>query len=276
MKFTLAFHVFNKEDVIENLLDTWISKADGEHALEVIVVCDDLQDRSDEIAGEVLEWFGIEHRILYALNGWEIGCDNLALAVATGDVIVFIQDDNWMYTRHWDHTLAQTFERVPNVGAVGLLAGGVWQDDGSYRRVECWAKHKGEMFTMHNIPPETYPPAIWQVDFVTRPLAVRVNVARKLHGFDWAYWPMDWDETDFSWRCQLTGYTNVVLPFDLLNTVTKKDSVGQKRMVENFERGRRIFMGKHAASIPEHCIGGQAIKLEDMAFLQSGRLRLGV
>jgi hypothetical protein len=274
MKLSLMFHVFNKEQTIAAVLRSWLDNVSGLHDLEIIPVLDDLRDQSDQVVLEMLDAYPYEVKPIYALNGWEMGCNNLALAIATGEITVFVQDDNYMHSPGWDHTLARVHEVVPDVGGIGLLAGLVWKSGTIYQRVECWGEHKGEMFTQFNIPKDRYQPGIWQVDCITRPMAYHTAVMRGLHGVDWAYWPMDWDETDLSWRAHLAGYKNVILPFDLYNHVGKKDTLGEQTMLQNFVRGRDIFQRRYANEIPARCLGGEAIQLAPLHRLDDGTFTL--
>ena len=123
MKITLAITIYNKEEWIESLLDSWISNLSGKNEYEVIIVFDDCRDRSEAIAEDYLVRHPIEHKFLHADDKFEIFCNNLALDNATGDYIIFIQDDNWMYDRNWDITLEQVINKVDNVGVIGFLAG---------------------------------------------------------------------------------------------------------------------------------------------------------
>ncbi len=258
MRISLVLHVFNKETTIRSLIESWLHRLSGSHTVDVVVVCDDLTDRSDVVARDTLDGCGIPYRILRTLNAWEMGADNLGAAVAGGDLLVFVQDDNWMFTPSWDDTLVSVFEFLPHAGAVGLLAGVVWQADGTYRRVEGYTPHKGAHFDRFNLPRNAFAPGLWQVDYVTRPFAMRRSVFEDLRGLDWAYWPMDWDESDLSWRAHRMGLTNVVATFDVLNTVGKQDTVGRRRMTENFVRGRKIYSTRYGATLQADCLGGRS------------------
>ena len=123
MKITLAINIYNKEKWIESLLDSWISNLSGKNEYEIIIVFDDCQDKSVEIAEEYLRGCPYEHKFLFADDKFEIFCHNLALENATGDYVVFVQDDNWIYDKNWDTLLEQVLQRVDNVGVIGLLAG---------------------------------------------------------------------------------------------------------------------------------------------------------
>lgn len=123
MKITLAINIYNKEKWIESLLDSWISNLSKENEYEIIVVFDACRDRSAEIAEAYLSKCPYEYKFFYADDKYEIFCHNLALENATGDYIVFIQDDNWIYDKNWDTLLEQVLKRVDNVGVIGFLAG---------------------------------------------------------------------------------------------------------------------------------------------------------
>lgn len=252
MRLTLGFHVYNKENTIASVQQSWLDTLSGAHEVELIVVLDDTTDRSEEAVRACLSAYPHPFRLLYARQGWEIGSDNLMLAAADNDVIVFIQDDNWMYTPSWDRVLVDTLRRVERAGAVGLLAGAQFAPDGTISRIECDRPHKGEYFRMQGCPDA--PLGVYQVPVVTRPCAAWTATARQAGGFDWAYWPMDFDETDFSYRLHRDGYTNLYMPFDLMNGVGKRSTIQEARMMENYERGHRIFWARYGTAI-EACGG---------------------
>jgi len=121
MKITLALDIYNKEQWIESLLDSWVSNLSGANEYEIIIVFDDCRDRSAEIAESYLKRWPYKRKLLFADNKFEIFCNNLALKHVSGDYTGFIQDDNWMYESNWDLLLRHIIQRVPNVGAIGFL-----------------------------------------------------------------------------------------------------------------------------------------------------------
>jgi len=153
MKLTLAFDIYNKEHWIQSLLESWLDNLSGKHEVEVIIVFDDCKDASPEIAERVLQGRGLNYQFLYADDESEIYCNDLAFQHATGDFIIFIQDDNWIYDRDWDDTLVQVLHRVDNIGAVGLLAGLEMKRGPrlSKRRIEVNRPHKGEDFWVKEV-----------------------------------------------------------------------------------------------------------------------------
>ena len=242
---SLVFHIFNKEDTIHAVIASWLSRVKQPDLLQVILIIDDTHDESEDEAAMACMDFDIPFKITHTRAAFEIGADNIATAMSDREIMIYAQDDNYMFTPGWDDLLRGIMQQTARVGAVGLLAGVVWQPDNTYRRVEMFTPNKGECFTMHNIHPDDYPLGVWQVDYVTRPLAMYRPVVMHLSGFDWRYYPMDWDESDLSWRAHLAGFQNVVAPFDVRNHAGKFDTLGKEKATENFVRGRRLFFERH-------------------------------
>jgi glycosyltransferase involved in cell wall biosynthesis len=252
MRLTLGFHVFNKQDTIASVLQSWLDTLSGAHEVELIVVLDDTTDRSEEAVRWCLDAYPYPFRLLYARQGWEIGSNNLMLAAAAGDMLVCIQDDNWMHTPGWDRVLADTLRRVEKPGATAFLAGAQIDREGTLSRIECDRPHKGEYFRMQGCPNAAR--GVWRVPIITRPFAIGVDIARRVGGLDRSYWPMDFDDTDLSYRLHRDGYTNLYMPFDLMNGVGKRSTIQEARMMENYERGHRIFWARYGTAI-EACGG---------------------
>lgn len=245
MKFTLAFDIFNKADTIENVVRSWLVTLSGKHEIECVFVFDALRDSSDlEVVLCMDDFTHIPYGLVYTDDVFEIKANNEALKHATGDVVLFIQDDNWMYTPSWDDTLAQVFTLPSNPthlpGAVGLLAGVQMNKDFSLNRIECHRPHKDERAWVHGLGKDQYPLAIYEVDAINRPFAVRVDVLREQGGLDEIYCPMDYDDADLSFKLLERGLTNLYVPFDLLNICGKKETLSQSAIAENFQRGERI------------------------------------
>lgn len=251
MKISLAFCLHNVEPVIESIFRSWLDNLSGKHAVEVIAVFDDCTDKSAAVAARTMAEYGdtIRYLPLHTDNIWEIRCNNRALEQAQGDVIIFAQGDNWCYTPGWDDTLfavmdkAEEFYHTPLgmvVGAIGLLAGVKFNADFSLNRIECDRPHKGENFALHGIDPSTYPLSVYRVDAINRPFAVNVDNLRDYKGLDETYCPMDWDDADLSLQLLSLGYTNLYIPFDVVNLCSKKETLTRAQMDANYIHGERI------------------------------------
>lgn len=267
MKITLAFQVFNKAHWLEPLMASWLDRLSGAHEVEVIAVFDDLEDGSDEVAAGVVLERRVPYKFLYAQDGWEVVCNNLALREATGDVIVFIQDDNWIYDAGWDDTLAQVFARLGDrAGLVGLLAGGTF-DGAAYTRVEADRPRKHRYFSGFGIPDAGL--AVHALDFVIRPLAARTEVMRRAGGFDMAYARSSWNDMDLCMRLSYNAsMLNVYVPFDLLNLAANVYHGGPALDSGRFQRGRDLFMGRWGGRLQGH--QGRAQKVFDLKEVNQG------
>lgn len=243
MKFSLAFDIYNKEKWIESLLHSWISNLSGKNEYEIIIVFDDCRDRSYEITSNYFKNCPHEHLALFADNKYEIYCNNLALEKATGDYIIFIQDDNWIYDKNWDLLLSRTIDRIENIGAIGLLAGLELFPPMKYQRIEINRSHKEKYFTQRDI--KSYELGIWQVDAINRPFCVSTELLRQRGGLGKEFMPMDGDDLDLSIKLLKDGRRNIYIPFDLVNTSAKTNNLSTQIMSANYDRAINLCRKKH-------------------------------
>lgn len=251
MKLTLVFDIYNKAHWLDGLLRSWLDTLSGLHAVEVIVVCDGCYDASVEVARNTLYGYPYPIQVVETPNVYEIKANNHALQYAAADSewIVFIQDDNWIYDQGWDDLLyriaLQIEFNVAQVGCIGLLAGVYWVNRRLFHRVEVNRPHKGEHYDTHGIPDGTYPPAVYAVDFINRPFAIRTPLIREYGGLEEAYCPMDFDDTDLSLRLLRDGYTNIYIPFDLVNTCAKVTTRSREDRDASYAHGAAVFDQRH-------------------------------
>jgi len=222
MKLTLAFDIYNREKWLASLLDSWLSNLSDKNEYEFIVVFDDLHDKSKQIADERFKNHGYPYLPLFADDKYEIFCNNLALQHATGDYIIFIQDDNWIHDKNWDLLLCQVIDKVPNLGVIGLLAGiKLSLPPLKWTRVEIDRPHKGIHFTKFG-KLESYELGVWDVHAINRPFCISINLLREKGGLDKKFMPTTGDDLDLSLKCKIDNRINIYIPFDLINTTTSK------------------------------------------------------
>jgi len=246
MKITLAFDIYNKEKWIESLLDSWISNLSGKNEYEIIIVFDDCKDRSYEIVSNYFKNCPHEHLALFADNKYEIYCNNLALEKATGDYIIFIQDDNWIYDKNWDLLISRIIDRIKNIGVMGFLAGTTLYPPMNYQRIEINRPHKGTHFTRYNIKGH-YELGVWQVDAICRPFCISVELLTQKGGLDKEFMPMDGDHLDLSIKLLRDGRKNIYIPFDLVNVGTIKENLSKKVVEKSHTKGINLCQKKHEA-----------------------------
>jgi len=246
MKLTLAFQVYNKEESIKSVMDSWVCNLSGRNECEIIVVFDDCKDASVDILHKYLRDKKQDYMFLFADDRYEIFCNNLALKHASGDYIIFIQDDNWIYDENWDLLLAEAIGRVDNLGAVAFLAGVQLLPNGDridHRRIEIDRPHKGQYFTIHNLP--SYELGVWRVDSIARPFCISRELLLSCGGLDAAFSPTCGDDLDLGIKLLKQGRTNLYIPFDLLNTVASKETFEKEYYTENYKRAYAINFERH-------------------------------
>jgi glycosyltransferase involved in cell wall biosynthesis len=293
MRITLAFTIYNKEHWVESILNSWIENAANKENLEIIIVFDDLKDNSELIAKRTLDNLKIDYKFLYAQDKHEIFCNRLALEASTGDYVIFIQDDNWIYDKNWDLILLGTIKAYNNSeGVVSFLAGAeiirysylidflipyikfifktlLFKNPSSnpfypifrFNRLESDRTQKKENFTIHNI--KSLPIGIWEVNLGTRPFCISRDKIIKLEGLDKVFLPHTADDVDLSLKCIGSGYKNLYIPFNLKNISTIGDSILHGEKFDQFQKGYSICFKRHKSIIKKmsKCKINQSISL---------------
>jgi len=275
MKITMAFGIYNKAQWLAPLMTSWLTNLSDKHQYEVIVVCDACVDESASIAMRTMKEYPHIHYIpLETPDVHEIAVNNIALkhAATDSDIIIFIQDDNWIYDPGWDEMLAKVFDTVEKVGAVGLLAGVNFDSKFHRSRVECDRAHKGDSFAVHNLAPRTL--GIYPVDAAIRPFAVRTALLRKYGGLGKGFDLVVWDDIELSFRLIRDGYMNLYVPFDLVNTSEIAESMNTARWRQSFAFNEQLTKKRHLQWLqdretPAHeCL----FLLEDHLFFRKGQI----
>lgn len=277
---TLAFTIFNKERWVKSLLESWLSNLSNTFDYEIIIVFDACKDNSEAIAKETLQQYNYPHTFLYADDQFEIYCNNLALEHSTGDYILFIQDDNWIYDKNWDATLMTIINQTKNIGAIALLAGvdihrtslvkaclkgclsylryawdyikctlrntprphaSKYKNMIEYSRIEIDRPHKGENFSNFKLPVFEF--GVWNVTAVTRPFAIERNLLQSLGGLGKEFMPLCGDDMDLSLKLRQQGKNNLYIPFDLLNICGSQETMGSNELSNiNHRALRQLFV----------------------------------
>lgn len=281
MKITLAFTIYNKENWVDSILRSWIENAFDKSNLEIIIVFDDLKDQSELIAKRTLESLNVYFKFLYANDKHEIFCNRLALESSSGDYIIFIQDDNWIYDKNWDTTLLRTLNYYDrNEGVISFLAGAeiikynyyidfafpklkhlikslifyksyvkVFFPIFRFKRLESNRKEKKENFSVHKI--KSLPIGIWEVHLGTRPFCIERKKLIKLDGLDKVFMPHTADDVDLSLKCINSGYKNLYIPYNLKNISTIGDNELHGEKFDQFQKGYSICFQRHKKLIKE-------------------------
>ncbi|MFD2111112.1 glycosyltransferase [Thiorhodococcus fuscus] len=173
----------------------------NEAPFEVILV----DDASTDGTSERLAHYPGVRLIRNQENLGFVGSCNRGAEAARGEIIVFLNNDTQVQSG-WLASLVRTFEDFPNAGIVGSRliypdgrlqeAGGILFEDGS-------AWNYGHL-DEPNRPEYSY---LRAVDYCSgAALAIRTALFRQLGGFDPAFAPAYYEDTDLAFRVRATGH----------------------------------------------------------------------
>jgi len=197
--------VFNQWPITKSCLQALRSTMPREAAIEVIVADDaSTDDTSHGLASLAATepWLRV---LRNDMNLGFVGSCNRAAALATGDILVFLNNDT-VPQRGWLEALLRTFELFPHVGAVGgklLFPDGRLQEAGGIIFSDASACHFGRdesnaMGLLFNY--------VRPVDYVSGALmATPRDLFTALGGFDLDYAPGYYEDTDYCFRLRERG-----------------------------------------------------------------------
>ena len=207
MKISVIIPTFNRGEMVVKCVESVL--ASDWDALEVVVV-DDCSP--DDTAQRIADHFGADGRVKYlrnAKNSFQAYSRNRGAEIATGEYLLFLDDDN-IVESDMIRELAACFSRHPNAGLVAPMsvhqrpgkAGLVWTLGSDFNR---WTSQPKD--TMPGIPVKSVPAG--KVDYETtyspNAFMVSAKVFREVGGFDEAYVQI-FEESDFGWRIIEAGY----------------------------------------------------------------------
>ena len=239
-----------------------LSKA-ADALLEVIVVDNLSTDRTRELDRHVS---GINVLRAERNLGFPEGC-NLGAEHASADVLLFLNNDIELGYGSIDQALG-TLLADAGIGAVGgrvvrshgLLqeAGSVVFSDGSSRGI---GRGENPLDSAHSLPRD--------VDFCSGCfLMVRKSVFDEIDGFDEAYSPGYYEETDACVRIRDLGYRVVYDPAALVfHYEYGSFASGRPRTVSTalMRKNQETFVNKHASSLRQYPLPGEHLPLQGTA-----------
>lgn len=245
--------VFNQWQITKGCLQAIRATLPRECEIEVIV-SDDAS--TDETSRELAAMGTSEPRLKVLRNetnrGFVESC-NRAAAAATGDVLVFLNNDT-VPLPGWLESLLGTFDLFPKVGAVGgklLFPDGRLQEAGGIIFSDASACHfgRGEPNATASLFDH-----VRQVDYVSGALlATPRSLFVEFGGFDPDFAPGYYEDTDYCFRLREQGHRVYYQPEAAVVhlegvTAGTDHAVGMKRYQEiNRER----FRTRHAAALEE-------------------------
>ncbi|MFM7207869.1 MAG: glycosyltransferase [Planctomycetaceae bacterium] len=219
--------------------------------VEVVIVDDASPDETPERLAEIAAG---DHRLVILRNEANegfVGSCNRGAAAATGDYLVFLNNDT-VPLPGWLPPLIRTFDAFPSAGAVGgklLFPDGRLQEAGGVIFADASACHVGRE---HPDPAATPFCHVRPVDYVSGALvATPRDVFAALGGFDPAFAPGYYEDTDYCFRLRACGREVLFQPEATVvhvegGTAGTDHAVGMKRYQEI---NRRRFQSRHAAAL---------------------------
>ena len=219
--------------------------------VEVVVVDDASPDETPARLAEIAD---TDHRLVVLRNDENlgfVGTCNRGAAAATGDYLVFLNNDT-VPLPGWLPPLIRTFQDFPTAGAVGgklLFPDGRLQEAGGIIFADASACHFGRE---HPDPSWHLFNHVRPVDYVSGALlATPRELFLALGGFDPAFAPGYYEDTDYCFRLRDVGYDVLIQPASTVvhvegGTAGTDHAVGMKR---HQEINRRRFQARHAAAL---------------------------
>ncbi|MFM7244802.1 MAG: glycosyltransferase [Planctomycetaceae bacterium] len=219
--------------------------------IEVVIVDD---ASPDDTAQRLEAAAAADQRIVVVRNAENlgfVGSCNRGAAVATGEYLVLLNNDT-VPLPGWLPPLIDTFRDFPQAGAVGgklLFPDGRLQEAGGIIFADASACHFGREHPDPSSQPFNH---VRPVDYVSGALlATPRSLFLTLGGFDPAFAPGYYEDTDFCFRLRDQGYEVLCQPASTIvhvegGTAGTDHAVGMKRFQEV---NRRRFQARHAAAL---------------------------
>ncbi len=234
-------------------------------AIELIIVDNGSSDETLHIADVVR---GARIIRLERNVGFLRGC-NLALEHATAPAVLYLNNDVVLHAGSVQLALDR-LARYPSVGAVG---GKIVRSHGMLQEAGCilWRDGSGDGW-MRDAPPDA-PEANYarEVDFCSGCfLMVRAELLHRLGGFDDAFAPSYYEETDLCLRIQQAGFSVVYDPAVVLTHLEYASSRSVRAASDQMVINRSVLRNRHAGALRRHPVD-RSSKAEAAAFGSRGR-----
>lgn len=228
---------YNNRDVIFQCIDT-IQRFNDKYQGEIIVVDNQSTDGSYEL---LKKQEGIK---LYqnTKNGCSSG-RNLGIRHASKKYVMFLDSDQWVLYPNWLDSYFSVMKDDEKIGAIGWAAG--WFNPEGY------SGHDVDHFPYRYMPPS----GLYRTDIGclgTGGMMIRKEILEQIGGFDEAYDPTCYEDTDLSLSVRDAGYLIVYCPYlgvgHFAHQSTKIGSDTYEKMIQ--EKGN-YFVSKWKKKNPE-------------------------
>lgn len=186
---------YNNDKVIFRCVDS-LKKFNDRYNYEIIVVDNQSSDGSYE---KMLKTYKSDKNIKIIQNS-KNGCSsgrNLGISNASNEYILFLDSDQWVLHKYWLDNYLELFTDLSNIGAVAWNAGWFNEYGLSYRYVDNYDFRA----MMPNVRARSDVGYLATCGFLTKK-----QILEQVEGFDEAYDPTCYEDTDLTLKIRNEGY----------------------------------------------------------------------
>jgi GT2 family glycosyltransferase len=234
---------FNNVKVLRTCLEHW-ERFGGDFPLEIVVIEDGCRDETPAFLADAVAtpWGRAHVRWVHESNVHELRATNRGLREARAPIVMTWHDDMFVRVPWLAAEIVRVFDRYADIGLLCLSRGLTctafdepilkWEDVLDWRRLQSTIGPSAMNWF-----------ALYEVDAVIRPWAVRRECIDAVGLLDEAYVPTGWDEADLAfkireagWKVAVHGYERVCAFKHLGSTTFTKYNLNLERDLENATR----------------------------------------
>lgn len=232
---------YNNRNVIRRCVDTLLAHS-TRYGYEIIVVDNGSTDGSYEFLAEAYQ----DQKILLLKNK-KNGCSsgrNLGVSRACGEYLCFLDSDQWVVSDYWLDSGLDIFQTNSQIGAAGWAAG--W-----------FSKGRAAGPIADSMPNRAISSAdIWyRTDIAylgTGGLVMKKELFETIGGFDEAYDPTCFEDTDLSLQIRDAGYELAYCPYiGIMHLPHQTTKSGSRKHAKLMKRNEEYFVAKWKERRPE-------------------------
>ena len=169
MKLSIIVPVYNVEEYLAACVDSLLAQTIGD--CEIFLVDDGSKDRSGEIADRYAAEYPDRIRTLHTTNGGQGRARNLALPLAQGDFVGFVDSDDWVFPDMYEKLYSRAMETGADIVYCDFLEH--WSDGREALLPAAFQNHPlsaagsscNKIFRRSLIGQLRFPEGLWYEDF---------------------------------------------------------------------------------------------------------------
>ncbi len=223
---------YNNKNIIFKSLDSLI-RFNEIYNYEIIVVDNGSTDGSYELLKE--KYQGKIKLIRNSKNGCSSG-RNLGAKEATRDNIMFLDSDQWITNKYWLQPYEVIIKKYPEYGTIGWAAG--------FFNQKGYAHHVVDSFPYRYVPYNKL--GCSDISYLgSGGMILKKDIFKKINGFDEAYDPTCYEDTDLSLKIRDLGKEIYYCPYlGLIHLPHQTTKSGSKEHISLLNQKKTYFKNK--------------------------------